>query len=152
MAKKQNKELISSILYIVVGVLLAVLRGGAIGIAMTIVGALFIVSAILDIIKKNYAGGAISAIIGIAIIILGNTLVNIVLIVLGVLIAIKGLVALVNVLKKDKKNALEIVFPIITVLIGIGIAFGNVSGWIIFFGGILLAIDGVIGLIGALKK
>jgi uncharacterized membrane protein HdeD (DUF308 family) len=152
MAKKQNNELISSILYIVIGVLLAILQDGAIGIAMTVVGVLFIISGVLDLIKKNWAGGAISAIIGIAIIILGNTLVEIVLIVLGILVAIKGVVALINVLKKDNKNALEIVFPILSVLLGIGLAFGNAASWIILIAGILLAIDGVIGLIGALKK
>ena len=152
MAKKQNKELISSILYIVVGVLLAVFPENALGIAMTVVGALFIVSAVLDIIKKNYKGGAISAIIGIAIIVLGNLLLNIVLIVLGVLVAIKGVVALIGVLKKDDKNALEIVFPILSMVLGIALAFGGLAHYILVIAGVLLAIDGVIGLVGALNK
>ena len=152
MAKKQKNELFASLLYIVVGVLLAVFRNEALGWAMTIVGVLFIVSGILDLIKKNFVGGAISLIIGIAIIALGWAAVKIVLIVLGVLIAIKGIIALVNVLQKKRKNALEIVFPILSILLGIGLAFGNLSGWIILAVGIFLAIDGVIGLIGALKK
>ncbi len=152
MAKKQNNELFSSLLYIVVGVLLAIFRDQALGWAMTIAGVLFIISGVLDLIKKNWTGGAVSLIIGIAIIVLGWLAVKIVLIVLGVLIAIKGVIALVNVLKKDKKNALEIVFPILSVLLGIGLAFGGISGWIILGVGIFLAIDGVLGLIGALKK
>ena len=152
MAKKQKNELIASLLYIVIGVLLAVLRDGAIGIAMTVVGALFIISGILEVIKKNYTAGAISLIIGIAIIVLGWVLTTIVLIVLGVLIAIKGIVALIEVLKREKKNALELVFPILTVVLGIGLAFGNVASWIVLIAGILLAIDGVLGLIGSLKK
>lgn len=152
MAKNQKNELIASLLYIVIGVLLAILRDGAIGIAMTIVGALFIISGILEVIKKNYTGGAISLIIGIAIIVLGWVLTTIVLIVLGVLIAIKGVVALIEVLKREKKNALELVFPILTVVLGIGLAFGNLASWIILIAGVLLAIDGVLGLIGSLKK
>ncbi len=152
MAKRQKNELFSSLLYIVIGVLLAVFRNEALGWAMTIAGVLFIISGILDLIKKNFVGGAISLIIGIAIIALGWLAVKIVLIVLGVLIAIKGVIALINILQKKRKNALEIVFAILTVVLGIGLAFGNLSGWIILAVGIFLAIDGVIGLIGALKK
>lgn len=152
MAKKQNNELFSSILYIVIGVLLAIFRNEALGWAMTIAGALFIISGVLDIIKKNWTGGAVSTIIGIAIIILGNTLAWIVLLVLGILIAIKGVVALLSVLKKDKKNALEIVFPLLSVGLGLLIAFGNAVGLILLIAGVLLAIDGVLGLLGALKK
>ena len=94
MAKKQKNELFSSLLYIVVGVLLAIFRNEALGWAMTIVGVLFIISGILDLIKKNLVGGAISLIIGIAIIALGWVAVKIVLVVFGILIAIKGLIAL----------------------------------------------------------
>lgn len=152
MAKKQKNELFSSLLYIVVGVLLAIFRNEALGWAMTIVGVLFIVSGVLDLIKKNLVGGAISLIIGIAIIALGWVAVKIVLVVFGILIAIKGIIALINILQRKRKNALEIVFAILTVVLGIGLAFGNLSGWIILAVGILLAIDGVIGLVGALKK
>lgn len=154
MAKKQNNELFSSILYIVIGVLLAILRGGAISIAMTIVGALFIISGVLDLIKKNWTGGAVSTIIGIAIIILGNTLTWIVLLVLGILIAIKGVIALINVLKKDKKNALEIVFTALSIVLGVLLVFaqGSLINIITLVAGVLLAIDGAIGLVGALKK
>ena len=152
MAKKQNNELFTSILYVVVGVLLAVFPETAVSWAMTIAGVLFIVSGVLDLLKKNWTGGAVSLIIGIAIIALGWLIAGIVLIVLGVLVAIKGVVALINVLKKDKKNALEIVFPILSVILGIGLAFGGLAHWILIIAGVLLAIDGVIGLVGALKK
>ena len=132
--------------------LLAILKTDAINIAMTIAGVLFIIFGILDIIKKNYYGGAISLIIGISIIVLGWVLTTIVLIVLGALIAIKGVIALIDVLKKKKKNALEVLFPILSVLLGVGLAFGNVASWIVLIAGILLAIDGLIGFIGAVKK
>ncbi len=152
MAKKQNNELVTSILYIVIGVLLAIFRNEALGWAMTIAGVLFIVSGILDVVKKNYAGGAVSLVIGIAILVLGWLVQWIVLLVLGILIAVKGVIALIEVLKKSKKNALEIVFPILSVVLGLGLAFGNAVSWIILIAGILLAIDGALGLIGALKK
>ena len=152
MAKKKNSELFSSILYIIVGILLVCFPESALSWAMTIAGIVFVVSGILELFKKNWAGGAISLIIGIAILILGWVLAGIVLLVLGILIAIKGIVALIDVFKKSKKNALEILFPILTIVIGILLAFGNLTHIILIVGGILLAIDGVLGLIGSIKK
>ena len=152
MAKKSNSELFSSLLYIIIGVLLIVFRSQTLGWAMTIAGIIFVVSGILDIAKKNWASGAVSLIIGIAILILGWAAAQIVLLVLGILIAIKGLVALVNILKKKKKNALEVLFPILSIVVGLMLAFGNGLDIMILVVGVLLAVDGVIGLIGSLKK
>ena len=152
MAKKANNEFFSSVLYILIGVLLIVFKGETLNWAMTIAGIFFLVSGVLDVIKANYAGGAVSLIIGIAILVLGWLAAKIVLIVLGVLIAVKGLFALIDVFNKSRKNALEIVFPVLTIVLGALIAFGNGVGIIIAIAGVLLAIDGVIGLIGSLKK
>ncbi len=152
MAKKKNNELISSLLYIIIGVLLVIFRDQALGWAMTIAGVIFVVSGIIDLCRRNLISGAVSLIIGITILVLGWLAAKIVLIVLGVLIAVKGIFALIDVLKKSRKNALEIVFPILTVVLGALIAFGNGVGIIIAIAGVLLAIDGVIGLFGSLKK
>ena len=152
MAKKTNSELFSSLLYIIIGVLLVIFRSETLGWAMTIAGIFFLISGILDLVKKNWAGGAVSLIIGIAILVLGWLATKIVLLVLGILIAVKGVVALINVLKKKKKNALELVFPVLSVVLGIMLAFGNGLDIMIIVVGVLLAIDGVLGLLGALKK
>ena len=152
MAKKTNSELFSSLLYIIIGVLLVIFRSQTLGWAMTIAGIFFVISGALDLIKKNWTGGAVSLIIGIAILVLGWVATKIVLLVLGILIAIKGIVALIDVFKKSQKNALEIVFPILTVVVGLMLAFGSGLDIMIIIVGVLLAIDGAIGLVGALKK
>ena len=152
MATKKNSELFSSILYIVVGILLVIFRAQTLNWAMTIAGIFFIVSGVLDLVKKNYTGGAVSLIIGLAILILGWLAVEIVLLVLGILIAVKGIVALIDAFKKSNKNALDLVFPVLTTVVGLLLAFGNGIDIMILIVGILLAIDGVIGLIGAMKK
>ena len=152
MANKKNSELFSSILYVVVGILLVIFRSQTLSWAMTIAGLVFIVSGVLDLIKKNYTGGGVSLVIGIAILVLGWLAAQIVLLVLGILIAIKGIVALIEVFKKDKKNALDFVFPVLTAAVGLMLAFGNGLDLMIVIVGILLAIDGVIGLVGSLKK
>ena len=152
MATKKNSELFSSLLYIAIGILLAIFQGGVINWAIFVVGAIFIVFGILDVIKKNYSGGAISLIIGIAILLLGGLFKDIVFTVLGILIAVKGAVALFGAFKKSKKNALDFVFPVLTIVLGILLAFGGLVDKLILVAGILLIIDGVIGLVGALKK
>ena len=152
MAKKSNSELFASLLYIILGALLIVFRSQTLGWAMTIAGIFFVVSGALDLIKKNWAGGAVSLIIGIAILVLGWLAVEIVLLVLGILIAVKGVVALIGVFKKSRKNALEIVFPCLSIALGVLLAFNDGLDIIILVVGILLAIDGVLGLIGSLKK
>lgn len=152
MAKKSHSELFSSILYIIVGVLLMIFKAQTLGWAMTIAGAVFVISGMLDLIKQNWAGGAVSLIIGISILVLGWLATQIVLLVLGILIALKGVVALVDALKASKKNALSLVFPILTIVVGLMLAFGNGLDIMILIVGILLAVDGVLGLVSSLKK
>ncbi len=149
---KKNSELFSSLIYIALGLLLVIFKSATIGWAMTIAGVVFVVMGALDLIKKNWTSGAISLIIGIAIIVLGWVAVTIVLLVLGILIAVKGILALVDVFKKKDKNALEFVFPVLTAVVGLMLAFGNGIDIMIVIVGILLAIDGVIGLVASLKK
>ena len=152
MAKKNNSELFSALLYIIIGVLLIVFKSQTLGWAMTIAGIFFIVSGALDLIKQNWTGGAVSLIIGIAILVLGWVAAQIVLLVLGILIAIKGIIALINVFKIKNANALDIVFPILTIVVGLVLAFGNGLDILIVITGALLAVDGVLGLIGSLRK
>ena len=149
--QKKNSELFSSILYIVIGVLLCIFRTETLGWAMTIAGVFFILSGALDLLKRNFVGGAISLGIGIAILVLGWALAGIVLLVLGILIAIKGLFSLIDVLRRSRKNALSLLFPVLTILVGLLLAFGNGLEIIIVVVGVLLAVDGVLGLLGSFK-
>lgn len=152
MAKKTSSELSSSLLYIIIGVLLVIFRSQTLGWAMTIAGIIFVISGILDLVKQNWVGGAVSLIIGISILILGWAAAQIVLLVLGILIAIKGIVSLIDVLKKKRKSALMILYPILSIVVGLMLAFGNGLDIVIIIVGVLLIVDGVIGLLGSLKK
>ena len=59
------------------------------------------------LLKKNWTGGGISVLIGAAVLVLGWFLVEIVLFVLGILIAVKGVLAILEVVnRRGKKNAL----------------------------------------------
>jgi uncharacterized membrane protein HdeD (DUF308 family) len=153
MAKKSTSELSSSLLYVVIGVLLMVFRSQTLGWAMTVIGALFVISGIIDLIRFNWAGGAVSLIIGISILVLGWTATKIVLLVLGILIALKGLTTLISALfTKRRKNIFMILFAIVSIVIGVMLAFGNGLDVLIIVAGALLTIDGIFGLIGSLVR
>lgn len=141
------------VLYIVLGVLLAVFRSQMLNWAMTLAGLFFIITGIIDVSKKRAFSGALNLIIGIAILVLGWALTNIVLLVLGVLIALKGFVEFLGVmkLKKKKRSLLKIAFPVLTMVVGLGLAFGNTLDYIIIAVGVILIIDGILGIIGAKK-
>ena len=148
---KKRSELISSLLYILIGALLVIFQDRTIGWAMTVMGALFIVFGILDLVRSNWGGGAVSLIIGIAILVLGWVVTEIVLLVFGVLIALKGVIALIDALRASKKDVLDIVFSILTIVIGLMLAFGNGLNVLIIIAGVMLMFNGILGLLGATK-
>ena len=119
---------------------------------MTAIGAIFVISGALDLAKQNYTSGTVSLVIGLAILVLGWAAAQIVLLVLGVLIAVKGFFALVDVLQRKRKNALAVLFPILTIAVGLMLAFGNGLDIVILVTGILLTVDGILGLAAALNK
>ena len=149
---KSSSALISSLLLLTVGILMVVFRSATLQWAMTFVGAVFILSGLLDIARRNTVGGAVGLIVGIAILVLGWTVTQIVLLVLGLIIALKGFIALFEATKRKKPRLGEILFPILTIALGLLLAFGNGLDYIIFIVGVLLIADGVVGLIGCIKK
>lgn len=151
MAKKSDKGLSSPILYIVLGALLVVFRAQALDWAMTLAAIFFIVLGIVDITKKRVSSGVIGIIIGVVVLVLGWTIAGIVLLVLGVVIALKGLVELINELKRPRVTVVGIAYPALTMIVGLALAFGNGLEYVIVGVGVLLIIDGVLGLVESRK-
>ena len=151
MAKKINPSLISYLLYIFVGTLLVVFQDRTLGWAMTAMGALFIIFGILDVTRNQWSSGAVSLVIGIAILVLGWIVTEIVLLVLGVLIALKGAIALIKALRTSRKDIVDIVFAILTIVIGLMLAFGNGLNVLIIIASVMLMFNGILGLLGASK-
>lgn len=152
MLKKLNSELITSLLFILIGVLLVVFRDRTLGLVMTVAGAIFLISGVLELLKNNWTGGAVSLIIGLSIIVFGWILTEIVILVFGILIALKGLVALIDELRKFKKNALDITFAVLTIVIGLLLAFGELLSIMIAIAGVMLMFNGIVRLISAATK
>ena len=155
MAKKSDSAIASALLYLALGVLLIVFKSQTLGWAMTIAGVVFIISGVLDLIKGNGVSGAVSLIIGIAILVLGWAAVNIVLLVLGILMAVKGFISLLQALKRKKKNILAIIFALLTMVAGGLIIFGygsKIIDTVLLVTGIILVVDGILGLASVAKK
>lgn len=137
-----TNNLINCLLYAVIGVLLLVLKGGSLGILMTVIGVLYIVMGIVDIFNgKNLTKGLVELIIGIAIIVCGWLIADIVLLVFGVLLIIKGAIELFNNLKG---GFVAILSPIVTIVIGILLV---VAKWALL--DLICIIAGVIFIINA---
>ena len=152
MAKKMNSTVTTSLLYIALGALLVIFRSGTLQWAMTLAGIVFVVAGVLDLTKKNYVSGLASVIIGVVVLVLGWTAVDIVLLVLGVLLAIKGLVAFADALRRKKNNFLDLLLAVAMVVAGVLLATGNALDIIIVVVGVILIVDGVLGLFGSRRR
>lgn len=153
MLKKLDPKLSTPILYIIVGALLIIFKKDLIGVAMSIIGAFFIASGVLEMIeKKNNKVGIINIAIGVAVIVLGWVAATVVLLVLGLLLAAKGVLPIIELLKRENKNPVDFIVPVITILAGLAVAFGNVVDVVLVIGGVILAADGALALYRELKK
>ena len=147
-----NVNISSPVFYILIGLLTVILGQGIIGWAIWIAGALFIVMAVLDFLGKRMNGAIINGIIGAAILVFGGLVAEFAITVLGILIAIRGVMDLLEVLKREHRNSLQLILPIITIVIGVGFAFGSLLNDLIRVIGVLLIVDGVLELLKVKKK
>ena len=151
--KKSKANFNSPILYIAIGLLLILFKESVPGVLMTLAGVFFLVSGIVDFVQHRTFSGVVNVVIAAIIFLVGGLILDIILTVIGVLIAVKGLIELIEVLtgKKKKRNALRVIFPVVTIILGIALAFGTLLESIILVVGVLLVVDGVLGLLGANK-
>lgn len=147
-SKIDTSKLVTCLLYIVIGILLCAMRMGLMNILMTIVGALFVIYGIYDLILHNVTRGVIAILIGVVIIVCGWTITTYVLLVFGVLLAVKGIYDLVNIIRAKVKDTMAIVSACITIAIGIimciaPFAIGDVICIIV---GVIFILNGVLTL------
>ena len=150
---KGNNALLTAALYLLVGLLFCIFKAGVLNWLFTIVGVLFVVQGVLSILAKDTVSGAISLVIGLVLLVGGWTIVEIILIVFGILMLVKGVLSLFTLLR-GKPSAMQLLTAAGTILIGILLI---VSRWVVFdwffiVMGVFFIVDGVIALLGALKR
>ena len=150
--KKVSNNVIAAILYILLGVLFIVFKAGMLNWLMTIVGIVFIALGVYDIIQRRLTNGIIEAVIGV--VILGGWLfVEIVLIVLGALLVVKGASDLIA-LCKGSKDVIAIIVAALTIILGILLIVSKwaMLDWMFIVVGVVFIVEGAFTLFPSLKK
>lgn len=146
--KLSTNNILTCIVYAVIGALLLILKGGSLGILMTVVGALLLVLGLVDVFKnKDLMKGLIEGLVGVAIIVCGWLIADLVLLILGIFLIVKGLM---EIFKGRKSGFMALLSPIMTVVIGILLV---VSKWALLdvmcmIAGVIFIINAVLALFG----
>ena len=141
-------NIVTCAVYAIIGLLLVILKGGSLGILMTIVGALLIVLGVVDIIKnKDLTKGLVEAVIGVAIIVCGWLIADIVLLIFGILLIVKGAMDL---FKNLNNGFMAMLSPIVTIVIGVLLV---IAKWalldvICIIAGVIFLVNAVLALFG----
>ena len=156
----KTSKLISAIMTLVLGILFLILKGEVIGIGLTVLGVVLLVTAILELVRNNIASGIIKAVLAIAVFVIGWLLLNIALIVIGIVLMVYGVLEfikrIVAIFKKQSGKFLATVLGFINpVLCIIAAGFlltsrGEALSWAIIVAGVLFVVDGIIALVEAL--
>ena len=158
MSKKEN--LISSIIFILLGIMLMIMKGGVISFMLTVLGVTALVLGVIDIVDHRTNPGIVKLVIGLCVIIFGWMFVNLAFYILAAVLLLQGISQIVNINKYSPvnlttKERIIICFkPAITVIAGACLLFnqGGTIAWIFWVVGILLVVEGVLGLINSGMK
>ncbi len=155
MAKKKvdiGNNLIEGLLTILLGVLFLILQGNVISIAMTVIGVMFIVLAVMDFVAKDVLPGVVKAVIGVVTIVFGWAFVSVALIVMGVVLIIRGVYGIYLAIK-TKANIFAYVGSALSLVIGVLllIAWRQAVDTYFIVSGIILIVEGVLTIFGAKK-
>ena len=158
----RSSQFVSALMTLILGVLFVILKGEVVGIALTVFGVVLIVTAVLELIRKNIVSGIIKAILGIAVLSFGWMLLDIALLVIGIVLIVFGVLELVKrivaIFKKSKNKLLATILgfisPVFSIVAGYFLitSSGEAVGWAIVVGGVLLIINGVLALVEALAS
>ncbi len=142
-------KIVYCVLYLVIGILLCTLKTGFIEILMTIVGILYLIYGIYEIIKDRFItlNSVVKIIIGLLILILGWQIHKFVLLLFGILIAVQGGIDIFNSFK-FKLGLVHLINAVVTITIGILLCIAPfaVSDIICIISGVIFIINGVLAL------
>ena len=155
---RKVSQFISAVMTLALGILFLVLKTDVIGIAITVLGVALLITALLDLIKLSVFTGIVKALLGVAVLVIGWLLIDIAILILGIVLLVYGVANLLKGLfgKKKGVKTWKIIIGIIEpVLCIVGAIFLITSGgkaveWAVIVAGVILVIDGILALVGAL--
>ena len=164
MAKKKvtfsNDKLIEGALTILLGILFLILQGQVITVAMTVLGVVLIVMAVLDLLDHQPFPAIVKAVFGVVVLVFGWAITTAALYILAAVLLIWGIYELYAKLRVHLKGntvgltVMLYIAPILNILLGLLLLFnqGGTVAWVFIVVGVLLIVDGVMLLCGALSK
>ena len=155
MKTQSRNELIAAILMTVMGILFLVWKSNVISIAMTVFGIFLILQAILSLIAKQYVVAAIKGFFGVIVILLAWVFIKVALIIFAILLALVGLLQLLESIKNLPHaktvlvKVLSFVKPAIYIAISVCLFVNTVKAVDIVFiiAGVFFIVEGIISLI-----
>lgn len=155
---KKTSQFISAAMTLALGILFVILKSEVVGIGLTVLGVALIVTAIVDIIRKSYAYGIVKGILGIAVLVVGWVLIEVAIFVIGAVLLVYGVLEFFKRLAAKKKGRrvwvviLGLVQPLVCIAAAVFLITkgGSALSLAIVVSGVLLIVDGVLALIGAL--
>ena len=154
MKNANSAKLLSAALTILVGVLFLIWKGTIISVAMTVIGVLLIVSAIVNLARKRYTVGVVGAVFGVMVLCFGWLFLSVALYVLAAILLIYGILLLIEIARRGLSRIgvlaaiVRLSQPIICILVAGCLLFnqGGAVDWVFILSGIFLIVEGVLAL------
>lgn len=157
--RKIDSRIFSGIISVVLGIMFITLKGGVIGIVLTIIGLAAIAMGISDFVNKQTTPATVKCVIGILILVLGWVLVDIALYVVAGAFIVFGIYQIVSAVKlvnlcAPPQKVLLFVKPVATLLAGLCLFFNKngVMDWLFIIIGALILAQGVISILELIEK
>ncbi len=157
--RKIDSRIFSGIISVVLGIMFITLKGGVIGIVLTIIGLAAIAMGISDFVNKQTTPATVKCVIGILILVLGWVLVDIALYVVAGAFIVFGIYQIVSAVKlanlcAPSQKVLLFVKPVATLLAGLCLFFNKngVMDWLFIIIGALILAQGVISILELIEK
>ncbi len=151
---KVSEKLITAIGAIILGVLFIALKGGVIGVAMTVLGVALIVLGVSDLIKGGTVEAIIKITLGVVAIVFGWALASVALYILAALLVVYGVMTLYPLVKDKCKDTISFITPVVMLVVGLCLFFnqGGTVNWVFIVSGIFFIIYGVLNLLECFKN
>ena len=153
MAKKSlnlPSNVVTAIIYAVVGLLFCIYRQGVVSWAMLIVGILLIVRGVMDAMSNRTTSAVINILIGALLVVLRFALPDFIIKVFGIILAVSGISQLFD---GNKKKLFPLISCVLTIVAGLLLVFfsGETLSAMFLVSGILLIADAVVALLSKQK-
>lgn len=155
---KKSEIMISGLLTILIGILFIVLKKDVVSYAMTAIGVVLIVLAVMDVIDKMVYSAIAKGVIGLLIILFGWIFVSAALYILGAALIIYGAYDLYTHIRLRvvglgiPKSILLYAMPILMIIVGFSLFFnqGGTVDWVFILSGAVAVLDGAVMIANAI--